>query len=519
MNPRNIISSVATVPRGPELVIGLVGAIGSNLSGVASALTDALKDVGYTSEEIRVVDLLHSFEDWASLPHSPEDERYKRHIEAGGEFCKRVGREDGLARLAIARIRRLRRDPTGDYLEPRARHAYVLRSLKRRGEVELLRNTYGPSFLLVAAYSPRLQRIEDLAQRFARSRNQFDADAFREIAEHLVEVDEKEGTTLGQNVRETFPLADVFVRTESPRAIRDALVRFIEILFAFPFHTPTRDEMGMMHARVSALRSADLSRQVGCAIATPAGDIVSLGTNEVPSYGGGVYWPDSEGDGRDFQKGSDISLDMRRLLLADALQRIEKMGWLSPDATRQGIDKLVDESLLEPSGALMRDSRLMDVIEFGRTVHAEMDAIGTAAKRGIPIKGCTMYVTTFPCHICARHIVSTGIERVVYIEPYHKSLASDLFGDSVAVDDLRKPSGYVQFEHFVGLSPSKYEDLFAMVRRRSLDGAAVVWNKADGQPRLYEDAILYMHKERELLSEFKSSLSGAGLTEPELEEG
>lgn len=506
---------MATAPVGPELVFGLVGAIGSNLSGVASAMADALKDVAYSSEEIRVVDLLHSFEEWSSLPHSPEDERYKRHIEAGREFCERIGREDGLARLAVARIRRLRRDATGDFLKPRERHAYILRSLKRRGEVELLRSTYGPSFLLVAAYSPRLQRIEDLAQRFARSRNQFDADAFREMAERLVEVDEKEGTTLGQNIRETFPLADVFVRTESPRAIREALVRFIEILFGFPFHTPTRDELGMMHARVSALRSADLSRQVGSAIATSAGDIVSLGTNEVPAYGGGVYWPDSDRDGRDFQKGSDTSFEMRRLLLADALQRIEKMGWLSPEAARQGIDKLVDESLVESSGALMRDSRLMDVIEFGRTVHAEMEAIGTAAKRGIPIRGCTMYVTTFPCHICARHIVSTGIERVVYIEPYHKSLASELFGDSVAVDDPRNPSGYVQFEHFVGISPSKYEDLFAMVRRRSLDGAAVPWNKADAQPRLCEDAILYMHKENELLSEFTSALSRASLTEVE----
>jgi cytidine deaminase len=501
------------------LVIGLVGAIGANLSGVADALTDALKDVGYTAQEIRVVDLLHSFKDWAGLPERPVDERYTTHIEAGRQFCEKIGTEDGLARLAVANIRRLRRDATGDYLETRARHAYLLRSLKRRGEVELLRSTYGPSFLLVAAYSPRLQRIEDLAQRFARSRNQFDADAFRERAEHLVEVDEKEGTTLGQNVRETFPLADVFVRTESPRAIREALVRFIEILFAFPFHTPTRDEAGMMHARVSALRSSDLSRQVGCTIATAAGDIVSLGTNEAPSYGGGVYWPDTERDARDFQKRSDTSWEMRRLLLADALQRIEKMGWLSPDASGQGIDRLVDESLLEPSGAVMRDSRLMDVIEFGRTVHAEMDAIGTAAKRGVAIKGCTMYVTTFPCHICARHIVSTGIERVVYIEPYHKSLASDLFGDSIAVDDPRKPTGYVQFEHFVGLSPSKYEDLFAMVRRRSSDGAAIVWNKATAEPRLYADAILYMHKERELLSELKSALSGAGLTEFELEEG
>lgn len=217
--------SVATAPLGPELVIGLVGAIGSNLSGVSSAIADALNAVTYSSEEIRVIDQLHSFKDWASLPERPKDERYKTHIEAGRQFCEKIESEDGLARLAVAKIRRLRRDATGDFLKPRERHGYILRSLKRKGEVELLRSTYGPSFLLVAAYSPRIRRIEDLAHSIARSHNQFDADAFRETAERLVEVDEKEGAPLGQNIRETFPLADVFVRTESPREIRDALVR------------------------------------------------------------------------------------------------------------------------------------------------------------------------------------------------------------------------------------------------------------------------------------------------------
>jgi len=290
---------------------------------------------------------------------------------------------------------------------------------------------------------------------------------------------------------------------------------FIEILFGFPFHTPTRDEQGMMHARVSAIRSSDLSRQVGSAIATSEGDIVSVGTNEVPRYGGGSYWPADGRDSRDFQKGRDTSFEMRRLLLADALHRIDRMGWLSQEAAREGIDKLVERSLMEPSGAPMRDSRLMDVIEFGRTVHAEMDAIGTAAKTGISVKGCTMYVTTFPCHICARHIVSTGIERVVYIEPYHKSVASDLFSDSIAVDDPRRPSGYVQFEHFVGISPSKYEDLFAMVRRKTLDGSAATWRKSDALPRLYEDKIFYLRKETNILDEFTLALSTANLKELE----
>jgi hypothetical protein len=42
-----------------------------------------------------------------------------------------------------------------------------------------------------------------------------------------------------------------------------------------------------------------------------------------------------------------------------------------------------------------------------------------------------MYVTAFPCHYCARHIVAAGIDEVQFIEPYPKSRALDLHGDSI----------------------------------------------------------------------------------------
>jgi hypothetical protein len=44
---------------GPELVIGLVGAIGTDLAYVSESLERHLKAVGYSSSEIRVSHLLH----------------------------------------------------------------------------------------------------------------------------------------------------------------------------------------------------------------------------------------------------------------------------------------------------------------------------------------------------------------------------------------------------------------------------------------------------------------------------
>lgn len=47
------------------------------------------------------------------------------------------------------------------------------------------------------------------------------------------------------------------------------------------------------------------------------------------------------------------------------------------------------------------------------TEHAERNAIYNAARIGVALKGCTMFVTHVPCADCARAIVQVGIVRVV----------------------------------------------------------------------------------------------------------
>jgi dCMP deaminase len=49
--------------------------------------------------------------------------------------------------------------------------------------------------------------------------------------------------------------------------------------------------------------------------------------------------------------------------------------------------------------------------------HAERNAIYNAARIGIPLKGCTMYVPWFPCVDCAKAIIQSGISELVAYEP------------------------------------------------------------------------------------------------------
>lgn len=52
------------------------------------------------------------------------------------------------------------------------------------------------------------------------------------------------------------------------------------------------------------------------------------------------------------------------------------------------------------------------------TVHAEQNAIADCAKRGVSCHGATAYVTHYPCIICARLLLASGIKTIKYIEDY-----------------------------------------------------------------------------------------------------
>ncbi len=51
------------------------------------------------------------------------------------------------------------------------------------------------------------------------------------------------------------------------------------------------------------------------------------------------------------------------------------------------------------------------------TEHAERNAIYHAARIGVSLKECSMYVTMFPCSDCARGIIQSGITRLVSPTP------------------------------------------------------------------------------------------------------
>jgi dCMP deaminase len=61
------------------------------------------------------------------------------------------------------------------------------------------------------------------------------------------------------------------------------------------------------------------------------------------------------------------------------------------------------------------------------TVHAEQNALADCAKRGVSCLGSTAYVTHYPCIICARLLLASGIQTIKYIHDYKNDELVDVF--------------------------------------------------------------------------------------------
>jgi cytidine deaminase len=479
------MTGLEKIPK-PELFFAFVGAVGSDLQLLSKALEQELLRVGYKSSTVRLSGLLKQIAQYEDIPEAPKDKRYHAYMTAGNGFREDTRRGDAMALLGVAAVRNLRKALTGSEFEPDHHgRAYLIRSLKHTDEVETLRRIYGREFYLIAAYSRKKSRLDGLSKEIAESYFDSDTDKYRGAAERLNHRDEQEILNrFGQNVRHTFPMADVFVSLDK-QGVSHSIRQFVELIFGNQFITPNKDELGMFFARAAALRSADLSRQVGAAIMSDDGEVITVGCNEVPKAGGGMYWSGDADDARDFQQGGDAGARIKRSILGEILHLLRGAGWLNDEKSNTEIDKLVDQALGgQTPNPLLRGAQLMSILEFGRMVHGEMAALSEAACRGHAVAGATLYTTTFPCHICARHIVASGIKRVVYIEPYAKSRARELYPDSISVDgeDARDPS--VRFEPFVGVSPNRFIELFQATDRKLSDGRVKPWSATTAVPRL-----------------------------------
>ena len=68
------------------------------------------------------------------------------------------------------------------------------------------------------------------------------------------------------------------------------------------------------------------------------------------------------------------------------------------------------------------------------TVHAEQNALCDCAKRGVSCKNSVAYITHYPCIICTRLLLASGISQIKYIDDYKNDELVKYFCDQLNVN-------------------------------------------------------------------------------------
>lgn len=70
-----------------------------------------------------------------------------------------------------------------------------------------------------------------------------------------------------------------------------------------------------------------------------------------------------------------------------------------------------------PRGVVKNETRQERPEKYFWIEHAERNAIYWAAREGVSLVGCRMYLPWFPCMDCARAIIQAGIIELIATEP------------------------------------------------------------------------------------------------------
>ena len=491
-----------------ELVVGISGAVGSGVQFVAESLKRSLESLDYTVVHLKLSKFLDGMLSRGLVPKwKPEYDQTNRYerLQRAGNLLRSDRSNDFLAELAIAVISNHRvafaEQATNKKFENLTdivpgRVAYVIDQLKHPDEVRLLRRVYGNLFYLVGVLASEQQRIKNLKRELAAN-----------VVTEVVERDRQDDEESGQQLDKTLKLADFFVRNNqhNDKSLDRPLQRFLSLVHGQTSRTPTKDEYAMYAAYSAGLRSACLSRQVGASITDSNGNVIATGCNDVPKASGGLYSED-DGDADHrcvYLQGGICFNESKKDELTEKIQRtLEQNGISSSEAKNL-------------ASAIRSQTRLKDLTEFSRSVHAEMDALISIARKGGPsVLGGNLYTTTYPCHNCARHIVAAGIRTVFYVEPYEKSLALELHSDAIASDSDNPDLKHVTFLHFEGVAPRQYQNLFLMLKDRKHDGKAIRSTAAES----HKTAIQYLDSYRDLETKVVENLVTQGLSKTQIVE-
>lgn len=284
-----------------------------------------------------------------------------------------------------------------EFVTQNNKKSIVIESIRNPAEIQYFREKY-PEFVLVGIFADYSIRWERVKESYNNSRDSFDIDEQRDKGSYE--------PVYGQKISDCFFESDLILannehiacdgENDAYRNMKDKIKGYLMALKDPSNSNPTLKETLMAAAYTSGRRSRCLKRKVGAVIADRYDRIISSGFNGVP-YG---------------------------------LQECRpSLGQCYRDKKRKEVAERIKKDITVESCSISTDTikRNLKLLELCRALHGEESAILNLVGRGVDLSDSTMYVTTYPCNLCANKIVQIGIKKVIYFEPYPVEEAKEIF--------------------------------------------------------------------------------------------
>jgi deoxycytidylate deaminase len=250
------------------------------------------------------------------------------------------------------------------------------------------------------------------------------------------------------------------------------LIKHFALILSPGCITPSTHEAFMNQAYTLSLKSTCISRQVGAVIEGKKGYVVGAGWNDVGKGQIGCGMRRVE-DVKNLPEEMITTNpkkfdDFRVQLKTHANEEIfcfkdvfstymlnrkasKSIGKLTGELVEKGINLTTEQ--LKTIASTQAKHMNIKRLEYCRALHAEENALLQSAKiGGMGVSGGTLYTTSFPCELCAKKIYQSGIDEVVYTEPYPDSISQEV----ILKDGTRK----IKLTPFEGVKSHSFYRLY-----------------------------------------------------------
>lgn len=408
-----------------QIVIGVTGSFGSGCTTVVEILE---ANYGFRGSSLSKT-LRELYEE---KEKKPTDQALRWELQ---DFGNEMRKEHDLHFFAEETLNRVPEKDKNENL--------VFDSIRNVGEIAFFRQTF-PSFYLIAvdcAEADRWERVEERYTNRGLTYDDFRKDDKRDKNE--------EGLAYGQQVSLCVDEADYLIRNDNDPMVttETAFKRRLYYtltdpinLFKGDIRPPNIKETHMSIAYSASLMSQCIKRQVGAVIVDKNGVVLSLGYNENPNPLKPCY--------RQF---GDC---YREIHVESIMGNLNSCPYCNKELDSLKYPYNCPHCKINVYRELVQDR----AISRCTALHAEEKAIINTGLTDL--KGCTLYVTTFPCFNCAQKILQVGIERLYYVESYPDIDSVKLF------DTANKLGSRITIQKFEGVKARAYFKIFDTWRRR-----------------------------------------------------